>query len=102
MKSSPTNGECWDSILDLKEDLLTRGVVRYNFIVLCNIVIECGALCILSFIPCIMPPVNDSCRTLCVPCIGSFNKKHVLTLEDIETHTVTRDEVRELQNQNIN
>ena len=31
-----------------------------------------------------------------MPCIGSFNKKHRLTLEDIETHTVTRDEVQYL------
>ncbi|XP_063677097.1 ankyrin repeat domain-containing protein 27-like [Bolinopsis microptera] len=30
--------------------------------------------------------------TLCVPCIGSFNKKHQLTLEDVETHTISRDE----------
>ena len=33
-------------------------------------------------------------RTLCVPCIGSFNKKHQLTVEDMETHTITKDQVR--------
>ena len=28
-----------------------------------------------------------------MPCLRSFNKRHVFTMEDLETHTINKDEV---------